>query len=259
MSDLKQLLDSAYLERNTILELDSAAKPDPIIALKKYENAELFAEIAIICALLSYGNAAQILKTLNAIDFSILKNKNDILKYPFPKYRFQTSDDIKALFLALNSLIQKNSIKKIFVESYKKNHSIIDGINALIYALNSRIQTRTNGINFLIGKVVSKKIGASPLKRWNLALRWLVRRDNIDFGIWGDCVNKSDLILPLDTHTFATSRKLGLLNRKIYDLQSAFLITQKLKEFCPEDPIKYDFALYRIGQEKMLYNFIKKG
>ena len=82
-------------------------------------------------------------------------------------------------------------------------------------------------------------------------LRWMVRNDNLDMGLWKN-VNTKDLILPLDTHTFKVSQKLGLLTRKTYDLQSAVLITEELKKFNNEDPMCYDFALYRIGQEKLL-------
>jgi uncharacterized protein (TIGR02757 family) len=76
-------------------------------------------------------------------------------------------------------------------------------------------------------------------------------RDGIDFGLWKR-VEKKDLIIPLDTHTFNVSHKLGLLNRKTYDLESAILLTNKLKEFDKTDPVKYDFALYRIGQNENL-------
>ena len=82
-------------------------------------------------------------------------------------------------------------------------------------------------------------------------LRWMVRNDELDMGLWKD-VDKADLILPLDTHTFNVSKNLGMLVRKTYDLKSALLITEKLKEFDKDDPIKYDFALYRLGQEKIL-------
>ncbi|MGB5791469.1 DUF2400 family protein, partial [Poseidonibacter sp.] len=73
----------------------------------------------------------------------------------------------------------------------------------------------------------------------------------LDMGLWSG-IDKKDLLLPLDTHTFKVSQKLGLLTRKTYDLKSAILITEKLREFDDADPIKYDFALYRIGQEKIL-------
>jgi len=58
--------------------------------------------------------------------------------------------------------------------------------------------------------------------------------------------------MPLDTHTFNVSRRLGLLKRKTYDLQSVVELTDTLRTFDAEDPVKYDFALYRIGQEKIL-------
>ena len=98
---------------------------------------------------------------------------------------------------------------------------------------------------------VIKQIGNSPYKRYNMFLRWMVRCDNLDLGLWQN-VDKKDLLLPLDTHTFKVSQRLGLLSRKTYDLKSAILITEKLKEFDPLDPIKYDFALYRLGQERIL-------
>ncbi len=84
-------------------------------------------------------------------------------------------------------------------------------------------------------------------------LRWMVRKDALDLGLWKN-IHTKDLILPLDTHTFNVSLKLGLLDRTTYDLQSALLITQKLKTFDANDPIKYDFALYRLGQEKITLN-----
>jgi len=99
------------------------------------------------------------------------------------------------------------------------------------------------------GKI--KHIGNAPYKRYNMFLRWMVREDNLDMGLWKN-VNPKDLILPLDTHTFKVSQKLGLLTRKTYDLKSAILITEELKKFNNEDPMKYDFAIYRIGQEKII-------
>jgi uncharacterized protein (TIGR02757 family) len=79
----------------------------------------------------------------------------------------------------------------------------------------------------------------------------MIRNDELDLGLWSN-IDKRDLILPLDTHTFNVSKNIGLLSRKTYDLKSAVLITQKLREFDIDDPIKYDFALYRIGQEKLV-------
>ena len=81
-------------------------------------------------------------------------------------------------------------------------------------------------------------------------LRWMVRDAKPDLGLWKG-VEKNRLIIPLDTHTHKVSLNLGLLKRKTYDLQAAIELTDKLKEFDSNDPLKYDFALYRIGQLKI--------
>ena len=77
-------------------------------------------------------------------------------------------------------------------------------------------------------------------------LRWMVRDGEVDFGIWKN-IKKSDLIIPLDTHVARISRKFNLLNRKQNDFKSAYELTQKLKEFDENDPVKYDFALFGLG------------
>ncbi len=250
MDNLQELLDKHYHLRNTTFEL-SLDKPDPLFAIKQNLNMNNIDEIAVICALLSYGNAKQILKTLLKLDFSLLNNPQQIKKTAFPLYRFQSSADIKNVFLCMHKIIQEGGIKRIFTEAYKQDNNVICGINAMIKTMRNNVEM-TQGLDFLIGRTSLKPANSSPLKRWNMFLRWFVRKDNIDLGFWRDVANPKDLILPLDTHTFRLSKQLGLLNRKSYDLQSAIEVTNNLKRFCESDPVKYDFALYRLGQEKIL-------
>ena len=80
--------------------------------------------------------------------------------------------------------------------------------------------------------------------------RWMVRANALDMGLWSK-IDKKDLIMPLDTHVFNVSRRLGLLERKSCDLQAALELTDTLKKFDSQDPLKYDFAIYRLGQEKL--------
>jgi uncharacterized protein (TIGR02757 family) len=82
-------------------------------------------------------------------------------------------------------------------------------------------------------------------------LRWMVRKDNLDMGLWKK-IDKKDLIMPLDTHTFNVAKRLKLLKRKSYDLKAAIELTERLKQFDSSDPVKYDFALYRLGQEQIV-------
>jgi uncharacterized protein (TIGR02757 family) len=90
----------------------------------------------------------------------------------------------------------------------------------------------------------------SALKRINLALRWLVRNDGIvDVGAW-TLLSPAQLYIPLDVHVAATARRLNLLSRKSNDRKAVEALTAALREFCPQDPVKYDFALFGIGVEK---------
>ena len=87
----------------------------------------------------------------------------------------------------------------------------------------------------------------SALKRFNMALRWMVRNDGIvDMGIWTE-LKPSQLYIPLDVHVGNTSRALGLLDRKANDRRSVELLTEALRTLDAEDPVRYDFALFGAG------------
>jgi uncharacterized protein (TIGR02757 family) len=250
--DLKQLLDNEFQKRNSLSEL-SYERPDPLFVAQKYDDEY----IALICALFAYGNAHQIIKYLFSLDFNLLNLSEEDIKKSLQSsyYRFQKSHDVINLFILFKRLKLETSLEDIFYEGYKKENSILDGIDNFISKAKSTLNYSSYGYDFLIGKNIKrdeqgfiKYIGNSPYKRYNMFLRWMVRNDNIDLGLWNK-IDKKDLILPLDTHTFSVCKKLGLLSRKTYDLQSAIDITNQLKEFDVNDPIKYDFAIYRLGQE----------
>ena len=247
-TNIKQKLDLEVEKRNKIDEV-SSKKLDPILVAHRYKDPT----ISLICALFAYGNVKQIVKFLDSLDFSLLNKSDNEIKKGLKNhyYRFQKSEDIVALFTALKRLNGYSSLENVFKDAYYKRRNIIDGINAMIKVLKLLYPHDSQGYNFLISKVTTKTKGAGALKRWMMFLRWMVRSDNIDMGLWNK-IDKSDLIMPLDTHTFNVSLKLGLLKRKTYDLQSAIELTKTLKTFDKDDPLKYDFALYRIGQEKII-------
>jgi len=91
--------------------------------------------------------------------------------------------------------------------------------------------------------------GGSACKRLNLALRWLVRKDAVDLGLWKS-IKPSALYIPLDVHVSRTARKLAVLERKSNDKKAVIELTEKLREFDPHDPVKYDFALFGMGALK---------
>ena len=84
------------------------------------------------------------------------------------------------------------------------------------------------------------------MKRMNMFLRWMVRKGPVDLGIW-EFIQPKDLLIPLDVHVARVSREMKLLGRKSNDFQAVIELTNKLKEFCPTDPVKYDFAMFGFG------------
>jgi len=246
--DIKELLEKEIINKSYYEVSDN--NPDPILIASKEKDEY----ISLACALFAYGKANLIVKFLKSIDFDILnESENEIHKY-FSNhyYRFQSIEDVREFFITLKRLKRENSIENIFFNGYKKDNFVINGIDEVIKAINNLNNYSSKGYRFLIGnRYKGKTKGSSPYKRWNMYLRWMVRDEGIDFGLWKN-VNKKDLIIPLDTHTFNVSHKLKLLSRKTYDLESAIQLTNKLKEFDELDPIKYDFAIYRLGQNENL-------
>ncbi len=241
------MLDKEVEERNNLEEL-SYAKPDPLLIASRHGDES----IALICALFGYGNAKLIVKFLDSLDFSLLDQSEDKIIQELSKhyYRFQKSDDVSTLFIALKRLKEIDSIENIFYTGYRKEENILDGLWCFIEKLSLLYPRDSQGYKFLIGSIPKKINSAGTYKRYMMFLRWMVRSDHLDMGLWTK-INKRDLIIPLDTHTFQVSRRLGLLERKSYDMRAALELTETLKGFDREDPVKYDFALYRIGQEKL--------
>ena len=255
MKDIKALLDEEVCSRNSIDEL-SYDKPDPLLVASRYKDEYSI----LLCALFAYGNAKLIVKFLDSLDFSLLDESDEKIEKELDEfyYRFQNSTDIKMIFKTFAKMKKEQSLEKLFYKGYKKDNDILEGLDSVISKIHEIANYKSQGFTFLVSSPLKrdkqgniKEIGNAPYKRWNMFLRWMIRKDELDLGLWSD-VDTKDLILPLDTHTFKVSQKLGLLTRKTYDLKSALLITKKLKEFDETDPIKYDFALYRIGQEKIL-------
>jgi uncharacterized protein (TIGR02757 family) len=247
MTKIKEILDKE-IESYNRYEAISYDSPDPLLIARRYQDEY----ISLVCSLFAYGKASLIVKFLDKIDF--FNNNLDLY------YRFQTTQDVKEFMTTINRLRDIDSLENIFYSGYKIENNIIDGLSKIISKIREVNNFESDGYNFLIGKTPNKSIikNFSPMKRWNLFLRWMVRKDNIDMGIWTK-IDKKDLLIPLDTHLFNVSRKIGLLNRKIYDLQSAIELTNRLKEFDINDPVKYDFAIYRIGQSDRLEEIINNN
>jgi len=88
--------------------------------------------------------------------------------------------------------------------------------------------------------------GGSACKRLNLYLRWMARRDGVDLGVWRR-PDRSQLVLPIDAHTFAIARRVRLTRYRSPSWAMALDVTRRLRQLDPKDPVKYDFAFHRMG------------
>jgi uncharacterized protein (TIGR02757 family) len=119
------------------------------------------------------------------------------------------------------------------------NHGVWDGI-ALFR------DTMAAGNRGRYTKHIADPRSTSACKRINLSLRWLVRREGpVDLGLWKS-ISPASLYIPLDLHVGRVARRLGLLDpaRKANGRNAVITLTEKLREFCPEDPVRYDLALF---------------
>jgi uncharacterized protein (TIGR02757 family) len=142
------------------------------------------------------------------------------------------------------------SLENVFMKFFRSDSlTIEEGLAGFVAAL---LQTNTSSV---YGKDIKpaglrqlfpSPVDGSACKRANLFLRWMVRDRDIDFGIW-EGIPKKKLVIPLDTHIARISRCLGFTVRKSPGWKMAVEITESLKRFDPEDPLKYDFALCHHG------------
>lgn len=247
MKEIKAYLDAEVVARNCEGEL-CFDRPDPLMIAR----GSMDEHHALTCALFAYGSAKAIVAFLASLDPDLGMADESSLRCRLEDkyYRFQSSEDIIQWFCTLNALKASGGAEKIFMQGYRLN-GILGGVSCLIDQLYVLNPYRSKGYEFLIGKPIVAIAKASAMKRWMMYLRWMVRKNELDMGLWTG-VNTRDLIMPLDTHTFNVSRRLGLLKRKQCDMLAAIELTEMLKTFDPNDPLKYDFALYRIGQEKLI-------
>jgi uncharacterized protein (TIGR02757 family) len=246
IGNLYEILEGLYSKYNH----KKFIPPDPLQFVYRY-NSRADMEIAgFLAAMFAYGAVEQIEKFLTNLlgklgekPASFLQNfsKNDQKLFENLKYRFNTAEDIVNLLSALKKTLNKfGSLENLFLAGFdNSDENIIPAATKFIQALNAG---DSPGLKFLL----SDPTNGGTCKRLFLFLRWMIRNDEVDAGLW-KTVDKSKLIAPVDVHIGRLSRILGLHNKKTINLKTALEITAGLREINPADPIKYDFALCRIG------------
>ncbi|MCI0473874.1 MAG: TIGR02757 family protein [Ignavibacteria bacterium] len=250
-NEIKQLLDLLYLKYNTF-----SSSSDPNWDLRRFKTKSDIELAAFIVSCYSYGNVASINSFTESIFKYTGKSLTNFIKttdFTIPPsdtnfyYRFNSNTDFFLLLTALRIAKKEyGSLKNVFLDGYSESHeNIIPALTHFSEKLRSFVQS-TKSFEYLIPPVTRN----STCKRLNLFLRWMVRKDNIDFGFWGREVSSSKLIIPVDTHVYKVALKIGLVKRKSCDMKFAIELTDRLKQFDAEDPVKYDFALCHIGIDK---------
>jgi len=231
---------------------------DPLQFVYKYSDPADMEIAGFFAAALAYGRVQQISKSLEKL-FAIMGDSpaafvrqfkpNDRRRLKEFKHRFNTGDDIADLTTLLKHAINKHgSIEGYFLAGYSDSDTNIipaltnfcDGLTGL-YTSRHRGKT-SRGLMYLLASPTRK----SACKRLNLFLRWMVRDDDVDAGLWKS-VDASKLIVPVDVHIARLCGILEFHSNKNVTLKTAVEITENFAKITSSDPVKYDFALSRIG------------
>lgn len=258
MKSIKRKLEYHYKKFDA-----SQIYPDPLIFPHRFTEETDIEISAFISSIIAYGNVTQIIKSLERIHnlFGerptkfILKfnpQKHKVFFKEF-RHRFYTGEDLKQLFLVIKYVLNEyESLKHLFLlyhfDHEKNIKNSLSSFSKNLIDISNRLGKETDGVKFMF----SNPLNGSACKRMNLFLRWMVRKDELDFGLWKS-ISTSQLIIPVDTHVANISRELGLTKRKNVSWQMAEEITENLKEFDKNDPVKYDFAICHIGIRKLKF------
>ncbi len=234
-------------------ETPDFTESDPIQFLKCgkcKQDTELYGFIA---SLFAYGNRKLFINKLNEI---FKKADGDMLNYvkngDFSslkgiEYRFSKDYDIIPIFEILSKLYNESEgLEELFGYGWANSNEDMRKCQQTVVDYFYARAPKTAGQGFY--HMLPNPQNGGAMKRMNMLLRWFVRKSPVDIGIW-KFIKPKDLLIPLDVHVARVSRKMGLIKRKSNDFKTVLELMKPLREFCPEDPVKYDFAMFAYGIE----------
>ncbi len=229
---------------------------DPISIPHQFSKLQDIEIIGFWVAMLAWGQRTTIInksKELlemmdNAPHDFILHHQESDLK-PFLKWKhrtFQPTDTLYFLDFFKRYYTENHSLELAFAKHLPKSAEhvgkALEGFHQQFFD-SENAPKRTQ-------KHVATPTRKSTCKRLNMFLRWMVRADDkgVDFGLWKQ-IKPSQLLMPLDVHVDRVARRFNLIERKQTDWKTVLELTEKLRQFDPKDPVKYDFALFGYGLE----------
>ncbi len=225
--------------------------PDPLEFVWRYPSSADREVVGLIAAALAYGRVAQILKNVEVALAPLGEAPADFLRNATDpavrgactgfRHRFTSDGDLACLYIAIrNTLRMHGSLESCFHAHLDADASDThNALNGFVLELTGR---GFPCANYLLP--VPER--GSACKRLHLYLRWMVRCDAIDPGCWAG-ISPTLLIAPLDTHMHKVALGLNLVTRKQAGLAAARELTAAFRQWCPEDPLRYDFVLTRLG------------
>jgi uncharacterized protein (TIGR02757 family) len=243
---IKRRLEKLYAKYNR----REFVHPDPLEVLHKYEDVRDREIVALVASSLAYGRVAQILRSvshaLSRIEAPaeyVGSGTEESFRRDFKGFvhRFTKGDDLALMLLGAKRLISRHgSLEGAFCAGlHEKEETVLPALCSFTAQLNSSVGIRRSSL-------VPQGSSGSACKRLNLFLRWMVRRDRVDPGGW-ERVPASKLIVPLDVHMHRISLAMGLTDRKQANMRAALETTAAFRKMMPEDPVRYDFSLTRLG------------
>ena len=248
--DLKTILDELVEKYNHADFIEN----DPICIPHRFTKKQDIEISAFWTAMLAWGQRKTIINKANELfglmdnaPFDFIKNHQEKDRERFLNFKhrtFQPTDTLYFLHFLQRYYNARNSLEEAFTINLKPTDAhtgnALKDFHKIFFSLpTSPKRTR---------KHVATPATKSRCKRLNMFLRWMVRKDDkgVDFGIW-EKIKTSQLLIPLDVHVDRIARRFNLIKRKQTDWLTVLELTEKLKKFDPEDPVKYDFALFGLG------------
>jgi uncharacterized protein (TIGR02757 family) len=239
---------------------------DPLRWPRRYASPRDQEVVAVVAALLAYGRVASIDRSVAAALAALGAHPSDALapsrRRRLPerlrgfRHRFTSGDDLAWLLASVGRAWDEAGSLGAFVGAHALGaeplragllawHRLAAGVDAETAQAASVDATRRRARRFLLADPAS----GSACKRSLLLARWCVREDDgLDLGLWaGRGLRPRDLLVPLDTHVHRVAAHVGLTRRPRADWQAAVEVTAGLSSLCPDDPVRYDFALARPG------------
>jgi uncharacterized protein (TIGR02757 family) len=253
---LKLTLDRLYADFNYP---DSAA--DPIQIVRRFDRPDDREVVGFCAAALAFGRVASVLRSIERLVAIMGERPAEYVRAFDPAregvafddfvHRWTRGADLVALIWVLHQMIDRaGSLEAFFADGHDEGSldlgAAIDRFSTRALALDLRgaygRRPRRPGVAYFF----PRPSAGSACKRLNLFLRWMIRRDALDLGVWSR-VPAARLVVPLDTHVIRVGRCLRLTRYVSPGWPMARDITASLRRFDPVDPVKYDYALCHLG------------